>query len=96
MIFYVACWTEDDGVYSCGHSHQSVRDAMNCLVPDGGSFIRAHDDGLFRSLDNRQFIDFLESLKEMPWSWRNKAQGGEFTVPLTVNARQGAAIKRGE
>jgi hypothetical protein len=96
MIFYVACWTEDDGVYSCGHSHQSVRDAMNCLVPDGGSFIRAYDNGLLRSLDNREFIDFLESLKEMPWSWRNKAQGSEFTVPLTVNAKQGAAVKRGE
>jgi hypothetical protein len=88
MIFYVACWTEDDGVYSCGHSHLAVRDAMNCLVPDGGSFIRAHDEGLLRSLNNREFIDFLESLKEMPWSWRNKAQACEFTVPLTVSAEQ--------
>ena len=88
MIFYVACWTEDDGIYSCGHSHPSVRDAMNCLVPDGGSFIRAYDDGLLRSLNNREFIDFLESLKEMPWSWRNKVQGGEVTVPLTVSAEQ--------
>jgi hypothetical protein len=86
MIFYVACWTEDDGVYSCGHTHLGVRDAMNCLVPDGGSFIRAHDHGLFRSLDNREFIDFLESLKEMPWSWRNKAQEGNFIVPLTVKS----------
>jgi hypothetical protein len=24
-------------------------------------------------------------LQEMPWSWRNKTQGGELTVPLTVN-----------
>jgi hypothetical protein len=23
-------------------------------------------------------IDFLESLKEMPWSWRNKAQEGKI------------------
>ena len=91
MIFYVACWTEDDGIYSCGHSHQSVRDAMNCLVPDGGGFIRAHDDGILRSLNNREFIDFLESLKEMPWSWRNQAQGCKFTVPLTVSAEQGSA-----
>ena len=88
MIFYVACWTEDDGVYSCGHSHLVVRDAMNCLVPDGGSFIRAHDEGFLRSLNNREFIDFLESLKEMPWSWRNKAQACEFIVPLTVSAEQ--------
>jgi hypothetical protein len=32
------------------------------------------------------FIDFLEALQEMPWSWRNETQGGEPTVPLTVNA----------
>jgi len=29
----------------------------------------------------------------MPWRWRNKAQGGELTVPLTVNAEQGAAME---
>ena len=80
MIFYVACWTEDDGVYCCGHPHLRVRDAMDCLVPDGGSFIRANEAGIFRSLTNREFIDFLEALQEMPWSWRNKTQGGELTV----------------
>jgi hypothetical protein len=57
---------------------------MNCLVPDGGSFIRAYDAGVFRSLTNREFIDFLEALREMPWSWRNKVQGREVTVPLTA------------
>jgi hypothetical protein len=45
---------------------------MNCLVPDGGSFIRACDDGVFRSLNDREFIDFLEELENMPWSWRNR------------------------
>jgi hypothetical protein len=80
MIFYVACFTKDDGVYSCGHLHPSVRDAMNCLVPDGGSFIRAFDVGVFRSLDPKEWIDFLESLPQMPWSWRNKAQGGAFAA----------------
>jgi len=85
-MHFVACWTEDDGIHFCGHSHLVVRDAMNCLVPDGGSFIRAYDAGEFRSLTNREFIDFLEALQEMPWSWRNKTQGGEVTLPLTVNA----------
>lgn len=79
-VTYVACFTAEDGVYSCGHRHRSVREAMNCLVPDGGSFVRAHDAGVLRSLDNRELIDFLESLPEMPWSWRNKAQGGVLAV----------------
>jgi hypothetical protein len=74
-IYYVACFTEDDGTYHCGHQHPTVREAMNCVVPDGGSFVRAVDAGVFRSLDNREFIDFLTSLPEMPWSFRNQAQG---------------------
>lgn len=50
---------------------------MDCLVPDGGSFIRAFDAGVFRSLDNRELIDFLQWLPEMPWSSRRgKAQEG--------------------
>lgn len=86
-IKYVACFTEDDGVYSCGHLHPSIREAMNCLVPDGGSFIRAHDAGTFRSLSNREFIDFLESLEQMPWSRRNKAQRGALAVPAAESAK---------
>ena len=46
---------------------------------------RTNEAGVFRSLTNREFIDFLEALQEMPWSWRNKAQGG-VAVPLKVNA----------
>lgn len=72
-ITYVACFTEDDGVYSCGHEHESIADAMNCLVPDGRTFIRAREAEVFRSLDQGEFIDFLEALKKMPWSWQNKA-----------------------
>jgi hypothetical protein len=90
-IRYVACFTEDDGVYSCGHKHASIAAAMNCLVPDGGSFIRAYDSGVFRSLTNRELIDFLESLGKMSWSSRSGAQGGALAVPLAANADQGAA-----
>ena len=82
-ISYVACFTQADGVYSCGHLHPSVREAMNCLVPDGGSFIRAHEAGIFRSLSNREFIDYLESLEQMPWGGRSKHQRGALTVPAT-------------
>ena len=59
---------------------------MNCLVPDGGSFIRAHDAGTFRSLSNRELIDFLESLEQMPWSWRCKSQAGALAVPTVESA----------
>ncbi|HEX3154329.1 MAG TPA: hypothetical protein VHV32_06865 [Candidatus Angelobacter sp.] len=85
-IKYVACFTEDDGVYACGHFHPTVRAAMNCLVPNGGSFIRAHEAGTFRSLTNREFIDFLESLEQMPWSRRSRAQGGALAVPAAESA----------
>jgi len=85
-VHYVACWTEDDGVYSCGHTHPNVREAMKCLIPDGGSFIRAYDAGVCRSLTNREFIDFLEALQDMPWSWRNKTQRREVIVSPTVAA----------
>ena len=85
-IQYVACFTQDDGVYACGHFHSSVRAAMNCLVPNGGSFIRAHEGGTFRSLTNREFIDFLESLEHMPWSWRSRAQAGALAVSAAESA----------
>ena len=67
-ITYVTCFIEEDGLYSCGHEHESVADAMNCLVPDGRTFIRAREAGVFRSLRQREVIDFLEVLKKMPWS----------------------------
>jgi len=87
-IFYVACFIEDDGIYSCGHQHESIRSAMNCLVPDGGSFIRAFESGAFRSLDYKELIDFLESLQDMPWSARKKARGGALAEPTSLaNAR---------
>src|SRR5579864_8578802 len=31
-VNYVACWTEDDGVYCCGHSHLVVREAMTASM----------------------------------------------------------------
>jgi len=55
----------DDGVYFCGHSHLVVRGAMNCLVPEWRELYSRMTIGVFRSFDKREFIDFLESLKEM-------------------------------
>jgi hypothetical protein len=72
-MHYIACFTEDDGVYSCGHEHASIAEAMNCLVPDGGSFIRACEAGTFRSLNDEEFFQFELWLREMPWSSQNEA-----------------------
>jgi hypothetical protein len=65
-IRYVACFTRDDGVYACDHKHENIADAMKCLVPDGAGFIRACEAGVFRSLHQGEFVDFLEALKKMP------------------------------
>jgi len=71
-IFYAACFTEDDGIYSCGHQHPTIREAMNCLVPDGGCFIRACDAGKWRSLNDTEFGEFLVVLEGMPRAQLNK------------------------
>jgi hypothetical protein len=73
-MFYMACWTEDDGICSCGHEHRSIADAMKCLVPDGRSFIRACESGVFRSLNEREFVAFLAGLSGMPW----RSSGGSM------------------
>jgi hypothetical protein len=87
-IYYVACFTEDDGIYHCGHEHPTVREAMNCVVPDGGSFVRAVDAGVFRSLDNREFVDFLEAVEKMPWSFRNRARGRALSETTSLDDAQ--------
>ncbi len=62
MLFYVVCWTETDGIYSCGHEHWTIREAVDCLIPDGRSFIRAEQNGVMRSLNDAEFIVFLEEI----------------------------------
>jgi len=62
MLFYVVCWTETDGIYSCGHEHLTIREAVDCLIPDGRSFIRAEQNGMMRSLNDAEFIVFLEEI----------------------------------
>jgi hypothetical protein len=62
MLFYMVCWTEVEGIYSCGHEHLSLADALECLVPDGKSFIRASDDGRLRSLNDAEFSVFLAEI----------------------------------
>jgi len=72
-IWYSACFTEDDGIYSCDHKHPTLAEAMNCLVPDGGGFIRAFDGGVYRALNEGEYSDFLEQLEKMPWSNRHRS-----------------------
>jgi hypothetical protein len=40
---------------------------MKCLVPDGRSFIRACESGVWRSLNEVETACFLVALAEMPW-----------------------------
>jgi hypothetical protein len=61
-VRYVACWTERDGVYSCGCEHQTIAAAMACLIPDGRTFIRAWDNGVLRSLNDDELDIFLSEL----------------------------------
>jgi len=62
LLFYLTCWTEYDGIYSCGHEHLTIREALECLVPDGKSFIRARDNGRLRSLNDAELNVFLVEL----------------------------------
>lgn len=67
MIRYETCQVGEDGIYSCGHEHETVAEAMRCSIPDGGEFIRACESGVYRSLNDREFLAFLAALKDMPW-----------------------------
>jgi hypothetical protein len=62
-VSYVACWTEDDGVHSCGCHHLSISSALRCLTPDGRTFIRAldkdKDKGGLRSLTDDELGTFI-------------------------------------
>src|SRR5579864_1240197 len=87
-VHYVACWTENDGVYCCGHTHPGVREAMNCLVPDGRSFIRAYDAGVYRSL----FRSFCERRERNALGPVNLARSTSLRAdlhPATRSARRG-------
>ena len=61
-LSYVTCWTETEGIYSCGHEHLTIGEALGCLVPDGRSFIRACDHGVVRSLNDLEMGIFLLEL----------------------------------
>lgn len=78
-VLYLACWTEDDGIYWCGHNHQTVADAMSCLVPDGRSFLRARESGVLRSLNDREFLAFLAELQSV---------AGKSSAGSTVNGTE--------
>ena len=69
-IWYVVSCTEEDDIHSCGHKHRTVAEAMKCLVPDRGSFIRAFEAGIFRLLNERELIDVLEELESRSSSSR--------------------------
>jgi hypothetical protein len=61
MLHYVVCWTEIDGIYSCGDEHLTIKDALGCMVPDGRTFMRARDQGMLRSLNDAKRRRFAPS-----------------------------------
>lgn len=69
-LYYVVCWTEPTGMFSCDHEHLELAGALSCEthIPNGASFIRAIDHGVFRSLNDTEFGYFLVAIRQMPWS----------------------------
>ena len=63
-MHYEVCWVGLDGLYGCGHEHPSVADAARHMAPTGRSFIRACESGVFRSLSEGEFGEFLVALRE--------------------------------
>ena len=61
-ISYEACWTENDGMWSCGCGHKTIREAVGCMTRDGRSFVRAIQNGVTRFLNDDEFPDFLQAL----------------------------------
>ena len=47
MLFYVVCWTETDGIYSCDHEHLTIREAVDCLIPDGRTLFERENMAYF-------------------------------------------------
>ncbi len=68
MLYYVVCWTETGGIYSCGHDHSTIAEALGCLVPDGRTFIRARDKGVLRSLNDLEAEIFAYEWKKKHWT----------------------------
>ena len=64
-VRYEACWTESDGLYSCGCGHDTISGAMRCMVPDGRSFVRALQAGITRSLNDGELGEFLIELGKL-------------------------------
>jgi hypothetical protein len=61
-VRYEACWTENDGLYSCGCGHATIAEAIKCMAPDGRSFVRAVQEGISRSLNDCELGEFLVEL----------------------------------
>jgi len=58
-VRYVVCWTEYDGIYWSGEKYQTIGEAMSHMIPDGRHFVRAYENGIFRSLNDAEIIIYL-------------------------------------
>ena len=56
-IRYCAAWTECGCLVTCGHSHESVGEAVACIQCAGG-YVVAVDAGTMSSLNNAEEVEF--------------------------------------
>jgi hypothetical protein len=61
-LHYEACWTENDGLYGCGCRHETIADAIGCVIGDGKHFVRAVEGGVSRSLNEEELREFVLAL----------------------------------
>ena len=62
-VRYVTCWTEGKRLLACGCDHETIGSAMACMTPDGRTFIRAWENGVFRSLNDEELDEFIVELR---------------------------------
>jgi hypothetical protein len=68
-LHYVVCWAGERGaIYGCIHQHATIREALDCLIPNGTNFLRANEEGHYRSLQETEIIEFLRVIQQMPWA----------------------------
>jgi ribulose bisphosphate carboxylase small subunit len=62
---FVACWVIQNRMYCCEHEHSTLSDVMSCLRQHPSSFIRVLEYGETRSLNDREWKQYVGLLSQM-------------------------------